>query len=121
MPNLISEIADVPPPASNIASIGYMEITEDSPDTRSAHALVAHLDGRYAKTDIERSWAWVREFATPPTARELKRFPGAVDMGRDSARGTEDGNDRRNDLREDNSGAAAKGVATAHSISSVSD
>ena len=47
-----------------------------APDLRSAHALLSQLDGRYAKTDSERSWAWLREFATfsRKHAENLKDF-----------------------------------------------
>ena len=44
--------------------MSYMEATDTAPQTRPVQALMAMLDERYAKTDTERPWDWLKEFAT---------------------------------------------------------
>ena len=59
----LSKIDDVFLAPEKIAGLPYMGTAESEPNMRSADALIAQLDGRYAKTATEREWAWLREFA----------------------------------------------------------
>ena len=73
---LLSKIIAVLPQPAKITGLAYMELADGSPETRRAQALIAQLDTRYAKTDTERPWAWLQEFASFPRkpTGELKDF-----------------------------------------------
>ena len=50
--------------------MSYMEAADGSPHLRTAEALAHQLDERFAKTETERAWAWLKEFT------QINRKPG---------------------------------------------
>lgn len=59
----LSKIILVLPPAAKITAMSYMEATDGAPLLRSVDTLIRHMGERFAKTNTELAWAWLKAFA----------------------------------------------------------
>ena len=72
----LSKIISVLPPPAKITGTSYMEASDGAPHLRSVDTLIKQLGERYAKTDTERAWSWLREFTqfSRKPSEKLKDF-----------------------------------------------
>ena len=73
---LLSKLITVLPQPAKISGLTYMEATEITPEIRHIDTFLTTLDGRYGKTDSEKSRAWLNAFTefTRSTGKNLKDF-----------------------------------------------
>lgn len=62
----LSKVTAVLPSDAKTTGMSYVESADGNPQSLTVRALVAQLRVRFTKTDIERSWTWLKEFAQFP-------------------------------------------------------